>query len=255
MKISLRHSEIMQLLTDEGTISIADLAARLAISQETIRRDVQPLAREGKLVRLHGAVSLPSIISEAPFERRMRDHMEAKKAIARLAAASIGDGESLMLDTGTTTSYLARELLDHRRLTVVTNSSDIARTLATVNGNSVYMVGGKLRSDSGAALGAPATDFIRRFNVDHAIISAGAIDAENGIMDYDLEEADFARVVISRGKRVLVVSDASKFGRKGLVKVCGLDEIDELVSDSAPPADLAERLAQAEVKVTLAKSD
>ena len=106
-----------------------------------------------------------------------------------------------MLDTGTTTSFLARELLGHRRLTVVTNSSDIARTLATVNGNKVYMAGGELRSDSGAAFGVSAIEFVSRFSVNHAVISAGAVDAATGVMDYDLEEAEFARMVLSRGTR------------------------------------------------------
>ena len=101
---------------------------------------------------MHGAIGLPSVVGEAPFERRMRENADAKRAIARLVAATIHDGDSVMLDTGTTTSFLARELLSHRRLTVVTNSSDIARTLATVNGNKVYMAGGELRSDSGRCL-------------------------------------------------------------------------------------------------------
>ena len=117
-----------------------------------MRRDVKPLTKDGSVLKMHGAVGLPSVVGEAPFERRMREQADAKRAIARLVAATIGDGESVMLDTGTTTSFLARELLNHRRLTVVTNSSDIARTLATVNGNKVYMAGGELRSDSAPPL-------------------------------------------------------------------------------------------------------
>ena len=141
-----------------------------------------------------------------------------------------------MLDTGTTTSFLARELLGHRRLTVVTNSSDIARTLATVNGNKVYMAGGELRSDSGAAFGVSAIEFVGRFSVTHAVISTGAVDAARGVMDYDLEEAEFARMVLARGARTLVVTDHSKFGRQGLVQVCGFDGFDELVTDRAAAA-------------------
>ncbi len=147
---------------------------------------------------MHGAISLPSLSGEAPFDRRMRENAEAKRIIARMVAATIADGDSVMLDTGTTTSFLARELLGHRRLTVVTNSSDIARTLATVNGNKVYMAGGELRSDSGAAFGVSAIEFVGRFKVDHAVISAGAVDAVGGVMDYDLEEAEFARVGFPR---------------------------------------------------------
>ena len=248
---SPRHGRILTLLAGRGTIAVNDLAQILEVSAETVRRDVKTLAARGDVVRMHGSVGLPSVVSEAPFERRMRENREAKDAIARLAASTIRDGESVMLDTGTTTSILARALLDHRRLTVVTNSSDIARTLATVNGNKVYMAGGELRSDSGAALGFSAIEFVSRFSVDHSIISAGAINSASGVMDYDLEEAQFGQAVLERGRRRVVVTDASKFGQKGLVRVCGLSRFDELIVDCRPPDDLAEALARADVAITV----
>lgn len=252
MKHSKRHGEILRLLQEEGTITIARLADRLGVSLETVRRDVKPLTRHGAIIKMHGAIGLPSLAGEAPFERRMRENADAKRLIARYVVTTIRDGESVMLDTGTTTSYLARELLGHRRLTVVTNSSDIARTLATVNGNKVYMAGGELRSDSGAAFGVSAIEFVSRFSVTHAVISVGAVDAANGIMDYDLEEAEFARMVLSRGARAIAVTDHSKFGRHGLVKVCDFAGLGELVTDRAPPAEIAARLEEAGVTLTVA---
>lgn len=251
---SKRHAEILRLLGEEGTISVADLASRLDVSLETIRRDVKPLARDGAILKMHGAIGLPSFVGEAPFERRMRENAEAKRAIARAVAATIHDGESVMLDTGTTTSFLARELTGHRRLTVVTNSSDIARTLATVNGNKVYMAGGELRSDSGAAFGMAAIEFVGRFSVTHAVISVGAVDAVRGVMDYDFDEAEFARVLLTRGQRRIVVTDHSKFGRQGLVRVCGFDGFDEIVTDLPPPADIAAALSAGEARLTVAAS-
>jgi DeoR family glycerol-3-phosphate regulon repressor len=251
-KHSKRHAEILRLLGEEGTITIADLASKLDVSLETVRRDVKPLTRDGAVLKMHGAIGLPSFAGEAPFEKRMRENADAKRAIARAVAAPNRDGESVMLDTGTTTSFLARELLGHRRLTVVTNSSDIARTLATVNGNKVYMAGGELRSDSGAAFGVSAIEFVGRFSVTHSVISTGAIDVERGVMDYDLEEAEFARMVLRRGARTMVVTDHAKFGRQGLVQVCGFDGFDELVTDRAPPADIITALQAAEVRLTVA---
>jgi DeoR family glycerol-3-phosphate regulon repressor len=150
-----------------------------------------------------------------------------------------------MLDTGTTTSFLARELLQHRNLTVITNSSDIARTLATVNGNKVFMAGGELRSDSGAAFGVSAIEFVNRFSVAHAVISIGAMDASGGVMDFDLEEAEFARTVLSRGARAIAITDAAKFGKRGLVQVCDFSGFDELVTDAEPPDDIAQALRDA----------
>ena len=126
----------------------------------------------------------------------VRSNHRTTVGIARHVATSIADGDSIMMDTGTTTSILARALLDKRGLTIVTNSSDVARTLATVNGNKVYMAGGELHGDNGAAFGRTAIDFVRHFRVRHAIISIAAIDIATGPMDYHLAEADFARTVL-----------------------------------------------------------
>lgn len=252
MNYSRRHADILKIIQEEGTITITRLAEKLGVSLETVRRDVKPLARDGSVLKMHGAIGLPSVVGEAPFERRMREQADAKRIIARLVAATIHDGESVMLDTGTTTSFLARELLNHRRLTVVTNSSDIARTLATVNGNKVYMAGGELRSDSGASFGVSAIEFVSRFSVDHAVITAGAVDAQHGIMDYVLEEAEFARVVLTRGKRSVVVTDHTKFGRQGLVQVCGFDAFGELATDLPPPRDIAAAVEKAGARLLVA---
>ena len=251
---SKRHGEILRLLGEQGTVTIAGLAERLGVSLETVRRDVKPLTDEGVVVKMHGAIGLPSMTGEAPFERRMRENAEAKRTIAHMVAGTIRDGESVMMDTGTTTSFLARELLGHRRLTVVTNSSDIARTLATVNGNRVYMAGGELRSDSGAAFGVSAIDFVSRFTVTHSIISVGAINAENGVMDHDLAEAEFARMVLSRGQRSVVITDHTKFGRHGLVRVCGFAGISELATDWPPAADIADALALTGTRLVMANA-
>lgn len=235
MLAAQRQAEILRQLAAEGTLGLTTLAARLKVSTETLRRDVRPLVESGALRRVHGGVTLPGTTGEAPFERRMRENPEAKRAIARAAARTIRDGESVMLDTGTTTSYVARELLARRRLTVITNSSDIARLLATVNGNAVFMAGGALRSDSGAALGLSAIDFVARFQADHAILSAGALHPARGVFDVDLDEAEFARALLARGRRRVVVCDAGKFQRPGLVQVCGWAEIDLLITDRPPP--------------------
>lgn len=251
-KHSKRHSEILRIVREDGTSTIAGLATRLGVSLETIRRDVKPLSDEGELLKMHGAVSLPYQVGEAPFERRMRENADAKRHIAVAAARLIKDGDSVMLDTGTTTSLLGRELLKKRSLTVVTNSSDIARTLATVNGNTVYMAGGELHGDNGAAFGRSAVDFISHFKVRHAIISIGAVDPAIGPMDYSLEEAEFARMVLSRGENRIIVTDHSKFGRTALVKVCDFTGFDTLITERAPPKDLGAALERAGMRLILA---
>src|SRR5690606_17592075 len=114
-----------------------------------------------------------------------------------------------------------------------------------------YMAGGELRSDSGAALGFSAIEFVSRFSVDHAVISAGAVNAASGVMDYDLEEAQFGQAVLARGRRRVVVTDSSKFGQKGLVRVCALADFDELIANRTPPADLAQALRAADVSLRI----
>jgi DeoR family glycerol-3-phosphate regulon repressor len=245
--LSNRQKVILGLLDERGTAQVAALATELGVSTESIRRDVRTLEGSGHLVRTHGAVGLAGQIGEAPFHRRMRENADAKRSIAKAVARTIRDGDSVMLDTGTTTSFLARELVRHRNLTIVTNSSDIARALATQNGNRVFMAGGELRPDSGAALGRSANDFVSQFAVNHAVISVGAIDA-NGLMDFDLAEAEFARVVLSCGERRIAAADHSKFDRRGLISVCRFDALTDFYTDAAPPQPIADALASAGVR-------
>lgn len=250
--LSARQTEILRLVRDQGSMAIADLARQLSVSLETIRRDVRPLVGAREILKRHGQVAMPYEVGEAPFERRMREQAEAKRAIARHAASLIGDGDSLMIDTGTTTSFLARELLRKRGLTVVTNSSDIARTLATVNGNRVYMAGGELNGDNGGAFGPSAIAFAASFRVRMAVLSISALDPGDGPSDQTLAEAEFARTVLARGEQRLMLADSSKFQKKALIRVCGLEEIDVLVTERAPPPELAAALAAANVRVDVA---
>jgi DeoR family glycerol-3-phosphate regulon repressor len=249
---SKRHSAILKILDTEGTVTIAALSEAMGVSFETVRRDVRPLVEGGSVVRLHGAITLSGQLGEAPFRRRMRENAAAKQAIARAVAATVRHGDTMMMDTGTTTSFLARALTGHRRLSVVTNSTDVARTLAGGEGNRVYLAGGEMIGDSGGVLGAQAVRFIQGFSVGLSVISAGAVDGSE-VMDYNEEESEFARAVLARGERKVLVTDATKFGRRGLVTVCHFDGLDELVTDSAPPASLQSHLQASSVRLVVAK--
>lgn len=239
-----RQLQIVETARTAGTIRIGELARSMGVSLETIRRDIRPLVETGSLIKHHGAVSPPHFGAEAPFERRMRENAAEKLAIARHVASLISDGDSVMLDTGTTTSILARELLSKTGLTIVTNSSDIARTLAIVNGNTVYMAGGELHGDNGAAFGRSAIDFVSHFSVRHAVISIAAVSAETGLMDHQLAEAEFARTVLGCGQKRIVITDHTKFTRAALVKVCDFGEFDLLITDQTPPPGILTALEE-----------
>lgn len=247
-----RQSAILETVAVRGSCRVVELARRLGVSDETIRRDLKQMTAAGLVRKLHGAVALPDPLSEPAFRQRLVQEAEAKKAIAELAAAQVRNGDSLMLDTGSSTAYVARALRHHRNLLVVTNSVDIARTLATRNGNRVYMAGGELRADDGAALGPSATSFVEQFRVRLAFLSIGAIDLDDGLMDYDLAEAEFSRMVMRRADRTIIVADHSKFGRRALVTVCPLAAVETLITDRPPPAPFAERLQKAEATLLIA---
>lgn len=251
-KLTKRHADLLRTVREAGTMSVGDLARRLAVSDETVRRDLRILAARGDLIKMHGSVALAHHVGEAPFERRMRDNAEAKRSIAACAARFVSDGDSLMIDTGTTTSIFAKELLKKYNLTVVTNSADISRTLATVNGNRVYMAGGELNGDNGAAFGASAVAFAASFRVRHAVISIAAIDAETGPMDSLLAEAEFARTVLSQGENRVILTDSSKFGRTALVKVCDFTQLTRIVTERPPPGPLAAAFERAGIACDIA---
>jgi DeoR family glycerol-3-phosphate regulon repressor len=229
------------------------LAEQFAVSDETIRRDIKVLANKGLVERVHGGAVLPDLFREPNFQKRLNRDAEAKKAIARAAAAQVRDGDSLMLDTGSTTAYVARALTQRRNLMVVTNCAEIARTLATNGRNKVYLAGGEFRADDTASFGPSTIGFVERFRVRHAVLSIGAIAAADGFMDFHLSEAEFSRAVIACADRIMVVADHSKFSAQAPVQVCGFAEVGALITDQPPPAAIARRLAEARVTVTIAE--
>lgn len=252
-----RQSAILKSLNDRaldgsGVCRVADLAATLGVSGETVRRDIKLMAREGLVRKIHGGVGLPDQAREPAFRQRLRENAQAKKAIADYAAREVHDGDTIMLDTGSTTAYVAEALLGHRDLTVMTNSVDIANTLATANGNRVFMAGGELRADDGAALGGGAVAFIGQFRAQTAFLSVGAIDMEDGLMDYHMSEAEFSRAVIARAERTIIVADHTKLGMRALVRIAGFDAIDTLITDREPAPAFAKRLQREEVRVVVA---
>ena len=252
-----RQSAILKSLNERalvggGVCRVADLALALGVSGETVRRDIKLMAREGLVRKVHGGVALLDAMREPAFRQRLHENAQAKKAIADCAAREVHDGDSIMLDSGSTTSYVAEALLGHRDLTVMTNSVDIANTLATRHGNRVFMAGGELRADDGAVLGGGAVAFIEQFRAHIAFLSVGAIDIEDGLMDYHLSEAEFSRAVIERAERTIVVADGSKLGLRALVRIAGLDAIDTLITDSEPAPAFARQLQRDEVKVVVA---
>ena len=248
------HAAILATVQEEGRCTIARLAERLRVSDETIRRHVRPLVAEGVLTREHGAVAARDLHLEPPFSRRMKVAAAAKRAIARAATALVRDGQTVMIDTGSTTAYVAAELSALRDLSVITNSPEIARHFVGRKGHRVFMAGGELRADIAAAVGPEALRFIQQFRADVAIISIGAIHPQHGFMDFDLGEAHVAQTMLAQAETQIVVADARKFGGRAAIRVCGLDQVQHLVTDTEVDEDYRTRLRDSGVELSIART-
>ena len=255
LKVLQRQAQIVASLRQHGSLSVTELATLLEVSEETIRRDAVPLQTNGEVLKLHGALALPHNMAEATFERRMREFAPAKLAIGRAAAQMVRDGDSLIVDTGTTTTFFARELRQRRNLTVITNSTEIARTLADVPGNKVYLAGGEMEADSGAAYGPTANDFISRFQVRHVFLSIGALDLTFGPMDAQFHEAELAKAALRCASHRVILADSSKFAATAFVNVCKYADIEVIVTERPPAAEFFATLNAANTRLVIAASD
>lgn len=194
-----------------GSISVGELSDLLGVSDQTIRRVIRPLVDEGKVRKVHGAIVSMDRPVDAPYRARMQLMRAEKTAIATLIAARIHDGEALAIDSGSTSGFVAQALQIRRNLMVVTNSTFIASTLATVPGNRVFMAGSQLRDHDGAAFDRQAFATLARLRVDRAILTASRVDAVRGFIAYDHCEADMAAAMQEIAGATVMAADHSKF--------------------------------------------
>ncbi|MCW5221638.1 DeoR/GlpR transcriptional regulator [Verminephrobacter aporrectodeae subsp. tuberculatae] len=252
MRPNERHAAILEIVYERKNASVEYLAERFRASHETIRRDLSRLAADGRLRKYHGGATLSEAPAEGAFNARIHEFAREKRAVARRAAALFSAGDSLFIDTGTTTLALAQELARSSGLAIITNSVSITQCLARGPGsNRVFLIGGEYRAEACENLGPLAVAQVAQFNAHDAVLTVGAIGA-NGLQDYALEEAEIARAMIAGAERVTVIADASKLGRSALFPVCALERVARLVVSAPPQGLLAEKLAAAGVQVLVA---
>ena len=231
------EQDVMNTVALRGSVSVRELAMLLNVSEQTVRRIVKPLVERGEVEKVHGAVVGRTRPGEAPFLARMSVNQRAKVAIAGRVAAMVRDGDTIALDTGSTTSFIAQALRRHRGLTVVTNSTFIATSLATIPGNKVLMAGVELRNHDGASFDASAFAVVRSMQVRLAILSASALDDRRGLMVQEHAEAEMSAAMGGVAEQRVFAVDASKFGRAGLVALARWGDGDTLVTDRPPSPD------------------
>jgi DeoR family glycerol-3-phosphate regulon repressor len=250
----VRQARLVEAVRERGFISVAGVAAELGVSEMTIRRDLDELGREGQLVRTHGGALAPEGVGdyaidreEPAFAARLRQNWHAKERIAAFAATLIDGRQTVALDVGTTTFLLAQRVAERADLKLFTSSLRIA-SLVGAGACEVYVPGGQIRGDEMSICGPTAVGQFEQLWFDIAFIGVSGISSA-GIFDYSFDDSELKRVYLRRASRKVVLCDGSKFHRMSLVQVSGFDDIDLVVTDVAPPTDIADALVSAGVAV------
>ncbi len=253
----LRHNHLIDTARKRGFVHVTDVAAELGVSEMTIRRDLIELEREGALTRTRGGAMLdadapsPVIDSEEPaFAARLRNHQEEKRRIAATAAELVDRRLSVALDVGTTTHLLAQALTDRSNVKFFTSSLRTALLLGE-SSREVYVPAGQIRGEEMSICGPAAREEFERYWFDIVFIGASGITVD-GMFDYSLEDSELKRVYLRRSARKVLLCDSSKFHHMSLIKIADLSDIDLLICDAAPPADIAAALTEANVAVQIA---
>lgn len=244
MKEHFRRSQIIALLAEHGRVGTEDLAHRLHVTVQTIRRDLADMDRAGLLTRSHGGALPRSGVENIGYADRQILNAPAKRAVAAEAARLIPNRAALFLDIGTSVEAVAEALLGHDGLMVVTNNLRAATILATNPTAEVIVAGGVLRRADAGLVGEQTVAFLRQFKPDIAVLSASALDEAGDFLDYDFREVQVSRVLLGQARRCLLVADATKFARTAPVKIGSLAEIDTFITDQPPPAALRRKLQE-----------
>lgn len=233
-----RQGKIVQLVENGRSVKVIDLAERFLVSESTIRRDLQELEEKNILKRTHGgAVGIQRKSFEQSFQEKKEAYFLEKERIGELAAALLEDGDSVILDTGTTTLEIARRI-HQKKLTVITNGLDIAEELSGIEGIELILTGGVLRGNTRAMVGSLAESTLRNFKADMAFIGANGISLDDGVTTPNYVEAMTKRSMVSSATRVYAVLDASKFQQVSLAVIAPLKEITAVITAGEVEDDL-----------------
>jgi len=236
-----RREIILQLLQEQNKIKVSQLAHMFAISTETARRDLEALEQEGIVKRVYGGAILQGYTKEElPFWQKEQQNYLAKQGIGKKAATLINDHETIIIDVGTTTIELAKNIRNVKEVTIITNSLTAANALSIslaqgYFSGEIILLPGTINPAQQSIRGSLTEKLLENFYVDKAFISIGGITINEGITDYDIEEALVSRKMIKQAKQAIVLTDHSKIGVKNFYLISKLNEIDMVISDTLPP--------------------
>ncbi|WP_248929601.1 DeoR/GlpR family DNA-binding transcription regulator [Paenibacillus hamazuiensis] len=250
-----RQQKIADYVQSKERASVQELAQLFGVSESTVRRDLKILEEANQLRRTHGgAVALLSDNSEPSFVEKEDRYRAQKEAIAKEAAALIQEGDTLVLDSGTTTYYLAKQLKAFKQLTVVTNSVMVAQELAAQKGIDLVLTGGTLRHETLAMVGPLTEKALESVFVDKAFVAINGIDPAIGLTTPNMLEASAKKCIYRCAKQVILLADHSKFGRVSFAKVADLSDIDHCITDDGISDSALKVLEEAGIEVSVAGS-
>jgi len=247
-----RRQEIVEQTNEIGKVDVAELAEKYLVSTVTIRNDLNSLDKKGLVVRSRGGAVVNSrIAKELSVKEKHCEHLSVKQKLAAVAVSLIKDGESIILDSGTTTEEIAKQLHNHKNLVVMTNGLNIASELAAGEETEVIITGGTLRKKSLSFYGRQAESSLANLRFDKVFLGVDGIDEKAGLTTHFEHEANLNRMMCDISKEVIAVTDSSKFNRNGFYIISSLDAIDTLLTDSRIPQSYKDYLEERRINLII----
>ncbi|AOW77832.1 transcriptional regulator [Colwellia sp. PAMC 20917] len=246
-----RQALILEMIKKSGFVSIDELVEHFKVTPQTVRRDLNQLAKVQKISRHHGGAGIESSTVNTDYQTRKIMDLHAKEKIAAELVRMIPNGASLFINIGTTTETIARALLDHKGLQIVTNNLNVASILGAKEDFSVVIAGGEVRHRDGGVIGETTEDFIKNFRMDFGIIGISGIDIEGSLLDFDYREVRVAQAIIANSRQVILAADHSKFGRNAMVRLGNINQADHFFTDAPPPDEIQKILSDHNVTLHL----
>jgi DeoR family transcriptional regulator of aga operon len=238
-----RRTQILQIVRSAGRARVNDLAGQFNTSAVTIRHDLNELHHRGLVFRSHGGAMLPGgILREPPVLERVKEHSAEKHRIGVMAATFIGDRETIVLDSGTTTLEIAREIKKKQGLQIITNGINIAVELLDARDIEIFIAGGTVRKESASISGRFAEEMFEQFAADKMFLSGSGCELDFGVSGANLEESVVTKAMLRISREVVLVADASKFSKRSLLRIASFTEIDTVISDKRLNEQIQTRL-------------
>ena len=247
-----RHNHILEALKDQGYVTVSDLSDQLEVSEVTIRRDLRLLEDRNLLYRTHGGANPTNHrVYDRPVQEKAKQHSEEKQRIGHAAAQLVEDNDFLILASGTTVHAVSRHLRSRRNLTIVTSAMNVAMELLSLPEVEIIMLGGVVRHTSTSVVGPHAEAVMAEHACRKLFLGVDGFDVEHGLTTTNPYEAHLNQTMIRSAQQVIVVTDSSKFGLRGFSRICGVDKIDTLITDSAAPEAMIRQVEESGVAVTV----